>query len=226
MLFALLGAAFCDGGAARGDVVILENGGRVEGTLVNAKKAPHDKYVIETATGRVTLDRSQVKEVIEKSASQDEYEKMRRQLPDTVEGQMSLALWCRDHNLPKQRQKHLEHVLELDSNHAEAHRLLKHLRDEGGWKTQRQYFEDRGFVEYLGQWMTPQERDLKEAARKTELAEKDWKGKLKRWRGWLEGPRAQEALDQLSRINDPYAVRALSDYLAVEKVEAYRKRYV
>ncbi|HEV3343385.1 MAG TPA: hypothetical protein VG125_23640 [Pirellulales bacterium] len=224
--FALfVGALACS--VARGDVVVLESGGRVEGKLLNAKKGESpDKYVVETAAGRLTLDRSQVKEVIEQSASQDEYEKVRRQYPDTAEGQMALALWCRDHNLPRQREKHLQRVLELDPNNAEAHRLLKHLRDEGGWKTQRQFFEDRGYVEYIGLWMTPQERDLKEDARKTELAEKDWKKRLKQWRGWLDGPRAQEAIDQIGRINDPFAVKALGECLASDKVEEYRKRYV
>ncbi|HWB08599.1 MAG TPA: HEAT repeat domain-containing protein [Pirellulales bacterium] len=213
--------------AAHGDVLVLASGGRVEGRLLNAKKGEsRDKYVIETAAGRLTLDKSQVKEVIEQSASKDEYEKVRRQYPDTAEGQLELALWCRDHDLPREREKHLQRVIELDANNAEAHRLLKHLRDEGGWKTQRQFFEDRGYVEYLGQWMTPQERDLKEESRKTELAEKDWKRKLKQWRGWLDGPRAQEALDQIGRITDPFAIKALGDCLTADKVEEYRKRYI
>jgi hypothetical protein len=207
------------------DVVLLENGGRVEGRLLDTKKSD-DKYVIETAAGRLTLDKSQVKEIIEQSASKDQYEKVRRQYPDTGEGQMELALWCRDHNLPHEREKHLQRVLEIDPGNSEAHRLLKHLRDEGGWKTRQQFFEGRGYVEYLGQWMTPQERDLKEEARKTELAEKDWKRRLKQWRGWLEGPRAQEALDQIGRITDPFAIRALGDCLVADKVEEYRKRYI
>jgi hypothetical protein len=212
---------------AHGDVVVLESGGRVEGRLLNAKKGEtRDKYVIETTAGRLTLDKSQVKQVIEQSASKEEYEKVRRQYPDTAEGQIELAHWSRDHNLPRERDKHLQRVLELDPGNAEAHRLLKHLRDEGGWKTQRQFFEDRGYVEYMGQWMTSQERDLKEEGRKTELAEKDWKGKLKRWRGWLEGPRGREALDQIGRINDPFAIKALGDALLADKVVDYRKRYI
>jgi HEAT repeat protein len=223
--FTILFYAFTSA-TAQADVFILENGGRIEGTLLNAKKAPRDKYIIETSTGRVTLDKSQVKEVVERSAPQGEYEKVRRDYPDTVEGQMALAEWCRDHNLPRQRDKVLEHVLELDPNQAEAHRLLKHLRDEGTWKTQRQFFEDRGYVPYLGQWMTPQERDLKEESRKTELAEKEWKRQLKTWRTWLDGPRAQEAIDKIGRIDDPFAIRALTDLLRTEKVEAYRRRYV
>ena len=208
------------------DVVILESGGRVEGTLLDAKKTPRDKYVIETSAGRLTLDKSQVKEVIGQSTSQEEFEKVRRQFPDTVAGQMALAAWCRDHHMTTQRRKILEHVLELDPNYNEAHRLLDHHRDGGVWKTQRQFNEDRGYVEYQGQWMTPQEMELKEAARKVELAEKEWKRWLKMWRGWLDGPRAQEAVTKIASIDDPFATRALSDLLDNEKVEAYRKLYV
>ncbi|MGH7137096.1 MAG: hypothetical protein ACREHD_15250, partial [Pirellulales bacterium] len=224
------GSLFCfvaTCGLARADVLVLQSGGRIEGTVLGPKQSPRDKYVIETASGnRLTFDKSQVKEVIGQSESQAEYEKVRRDYPDTVEGQLALALWCREHHLPRQRATHLERVVELDANHAEAHRLLGHMRFDGTWKDQRRYFEDQGYVQYQGQWMTPQEMELKEAARKTELAEKEWKGKLKRWRGWIDGPRAAEAIDHINRIGDPYATRALKDNLASEKVEKYRKMYV
>ncbi|HVX12281.1 MAG TPA: hypothetical protein VHC22_13955 [Pirellulales bacterium] len=215
------------GGVLRADVLVLHSGGRVEGTLLDAKKAPRDKYVIETAGGgKLTFDKSQVKEVIGKSESEEEYDKARREYPDTVDGQLGLAAWCRDHNLPRQREKHLQRVIEIDPNHAEAHRLLGHMQFDGVWKSQRQYFEDQGYVHYERQWMTPQEMELKEAARKTELLEKAWKRNLKTWRGWLDGQRAQEAIDQINRISDPYASRALGDALAAEKEQAYRKLYI
>jgi hypothetical protein len=220
-------ALACLGELARADVLVLQNGGRIEGTLLSAKQSPRDKYVIETASGgKLTFDKSQVKEVIGQSQSEEEYEKVRRDYPDTVDGQMALAVWCREHNLPRQREKHLGRVLELDANHAEAHRLLGHMRVDGFWKDQRQFFEDQGFVQYQGQWMTPQEMELKEADRKTELAEKEWKRKLKQWRGWLDGSRAPEAVEQINRIGDPFATRALTDALANEKEERYRKLYV
>lgn len=222
-LFSVLTA----GGAAHADVLVLNSGGRIEGTVLSPKQSPRDKYVIETASGnRLTFDKSQVKEVIGQSETQSDYEKVRRDYPDTVEGQMALALWCREHNLPRQRETHLQRVLELDANYAEAHRLLGHMRFDGVWKDQRRYFEDQGYVQYQGQWMTPQEMELKEAARKTELAEKEWKGKLKRWRDWFDGPRAAEAIDHINRISDPYATRALKENLASEKVEKCRKLYV
>ena len=224
-----LGAVFCLFvlcALVRGDVLVLQNGGRVEGTLLDAKKSPRDKYIIETAGGKLTFDKSQVKEVIGQSASEEEYDKVRRDYPDTVEGQLELARWCRDHNLPKQRQQHLDRVLELDPNQAEAHRLLGHMQFDGNWKSQRQFFEDQGYVAYQGQWMTPQEMELKEANRKTELAEKEWKSNLKRWRGWLDGPRTQEAVDKINRISDPFATRALTDLLTADKEERYRKLYV
>jgi hypothetical protein len=126
---ALLALLACCGAAA-GDVLVLNSGGRIEGTLVTPKQSSGDKYVIETpGGGRLTFDKSQVKEVVAQSQSQEEYEKVRRGYPDTVEGQMALAAWCRDHNLPRQRDKHLERVLELDVNHTEAHRLDDAARD-------------------------------------------------------------------------------------------------
>lgn len=214
-------------GVAVGDVLVLNSGGRIEGTLINPKQSPQDKYVIETSKGgRLTFDKSQVKEVIGQSQSEGEYEKVRRDYADTVEGQMALATWCRDHNLPRLREKHLERVLEIDANFAEAHRLLGHVRLDGLWKDRRKFFEEQGYVQYQGQWMTPQEMELKEAARKTELAEKEWRGKLKRWRTWLEGPRAAEAIDEINRISDPYATRALTELLTSDKVEKCRKMYV
>ncbi|HET6879339.1 MAG TPA: hypothetical protein VFI31_04260 [Pirellulales bacterium] len=215
------------GELALADVLVLQSGGRIEGTLLGPKQSPRDKYVIETASGgKLTFDKSQVKEVIGQSDSEEKYEKARRDYPDTVEGQMAMAGWCREHNLPRQREQHLARVLELDANHAEAHRLLGHMRVDGFWKDQRQFFEDQGFVQYQGQWMTPQEMELKEAARKTELAEKEWKRKLKTWRGWLDGPRAAEAVEQINRIGDPFATRALTEALPNEKDERYRKLYV
>ena len=79
---------------------------------------------------------------------------------------------------------------------------------------------------YKGDWMTPQEMELKERARKTELSVKDWKHKLKLWRGWLNTDRSAEAVANINQINDPYAVAALAEYLAKETTEAIRKRYI
>lgn len=224
-LAALAMFVFCS--AARGEVLVLENGGRVVGKLLNPKESPREKYVIEVLGGsRITLEKEQVKQVVRPTAAEVEYEKIRHQYPDTAEGQMELASWCREHHLERLREQHLERVLEIDPGFNEAHRLLKHVRVGGVWKTPRQFWEDQGYVFYQGRWMTPQEVELRDTVRKVELAAMEWRKRLKHWRVWLDTGRADEALEQIEHIDDPLAVPALGDLLGKESVESYRKRYI
>ena len=213
--------------AARGEVLVLETGGRVVGKLLNPKESPREKYVVEVLGGsRITLEKAQVKQVVRPTAAEVDYEKVRHQYPDTVEGQMELASWCRDHHLETLRRQHLERVLEIDPGFNEAHRLLKHVRVGGVWKTPRQFWEDQGYVLYQGRWMTPQEVELRDSSRKIELAALEWRRRLKHWRIWLDTGREEEALEQIDHIDDPLAVPALGDLLGKEGVESYRKRYI
>ena len=50
---------------ALADIFVLENDGRVEGTLTNPKESPRKQYVVKTDDGAtVTLDKSQVKDAL------------------------------------------------------------------------------------------------------------------------------------------------------------------
>lgn len=54
-----------------GDVFVLTTGGRVAGRLINPDESPREKYLIETLAGtRITLDSSQVKEVLRGDGSE------------------------------------------------------------------------------------------------------------------------------------------------------------
>ena len=215
-------------GGLRAETFVLESGGRIEGEIVNPKQSPRENYVIKTASGgQVTLLRSQVKEIIRQTDAEAEYEKVRRQFADTVAGQFAAAEWCRDHGLTRLRDKHLERVIELDPSHKEAHRLLHHVKDQQGrWKDQKGFWEDQGYVFYQGDWMTPQEVEIKERSRKTELAAKEWRRKLKLWRGWLNTDRSEEAWANINQIDDPYAIPALTECLTKETTVSFRKRYI
>lgn len=226
-LAAVLACAAIGPGRAAGETIVLQSGGRIEGEIVNAKESPRQNYVIKTSGGgQVTLARSQVKEVIRRTEAEEEYEKVRPQYPDTVEGQWKLAMWCRDHGLDRLKEKHLERIIELEPAHNEAHRLLGHVPVHGRWKTKKEFWEDQGYVSYQGEWMTTQEVELKERTRKNELAVKEWKRRLKLWRGWLASDRREEALTNINQINDPYAVAALAEYMTKERDESVRKRYI
>jgi hypothetical protein len=61
------------------------------------------------------------------------YQHIRDEKPDTVEGQMTVANWCRDRKLPDQERAHLHRVIELNRDHAEARARLGYHRVGGEW---------------------------------------------------------------------------------------------
>ncbi len=210
--FALLASA---GRMAPADVFLLTNGGRLVGELTNPDQSPRRQYVIETSTGaRVTLLPSQVRQVSPARPVMLQYEKIRPGFPDTVDGQWALAQWCRKHRLTTQRKTHLQRVIELDPDHADARQLLGYSQIGGKWLTQDDVMQRRGYRRYKGAWKLPQQIELLERAREVELAQKQWYPKLKRWISWLGGSKVDEGLRNIRAIDDPSAVKALAGELA------------
>jgi hypothetical protein len=207
---------------APADIVVLNNDGRVTGTLVNPNESPRKNYVIQTDAGQITLDKSQVKEVITQSPDEREYEKIRFTFPDTVEAQWKLAEWCREKGLSQQRTDHLERVIELDPDHKQARAALGYSHFEGRWVRREEVMEERGYVRHKGKWMLPQDVEIQEQKRKTETAQREWQLKLRRLRMQLDdrGPRAQTALAELKSLSDPSAVPAIARLINDERSEA------
>jgi hypothetical protein len=142
---------------AQGDIFMLANGGRIEGSLANADEKPRKSYIIQMADGgRVTFDASQVEKVVPVRGEEREYEKVRHQYPDTVEGQWALAQWCLQRRLSTERETHLERVIELEPNHAEARRALGYSQVEGKWIRRDEAMISQGFKLFKGRWRTQQ----------------------------------------------------------------------
>ncbi len=210
-------------GRAGGDVFVLAHGGRLEGELLNPEEKPRKTYSIRTTDGAsLTLTAAQVQQVVAVRAEEREYEKIRHRYPDTVEGQWALAEWCRQQKLFTQRDTHLERLIELDPNHAEARRALGYSQVNGKWAKQDDVMTQRGFIRYKGRWRTRQEIELMEGQRKQELAEKDWFQKVDRWRSWLGTDRSGAAEESILGIEDPAAVKALAAGLRNDGRQAVR----
>ena len=196
--------------SAVGEVFLLGSGGRVVGRWLNPDEAPRQQYVIETPTGgRITLAKSQVKQVLDTRPEQLQYERIRPDYPDTVQGQWDLAEWCRLKRLSTQRKTHLKRVLELDGDHVRARHALGYTHLEGEWVRQEEIMTRRGYKRYQGSWRTPQEIELLEGRRKTDNAQKQWAEKLRRWRDWLGTDREPDGWANIRAIQDPLAVKAL-----------------
>lgn len=59
--------------------------------------------------------------------------------------------------------------------------------------------------------MLPQEVEILEQQGKETLAQKDWGTKLKRWSGWLNTDKADQAIENIKAIDDPFAAKALAE---------------
>ncbi len=225
LLVAALAAA-CPA-AARSEVFVLHNGGRVEGELLNPDQSPRKEYVVRLAGGgQVTFDAAMVEQKLYQDPAEIEYEKIKPGYPDTVEGQWALAEWCLNNHLVPQRKVHLGRIIQLDPNHAEARRALGFSQINGEWKTQEEVMISRGYRMYKGRWRLPQEIDLMEKKDKEETAEREWFAKVRMWRGWLGTSKDGQARKNFASIDDPSAVRALTTNLENEGAEDVRKLYI
>jgi HEAT repeats len=217
-------------GLARAEIFVLDGPGEVRGQLLNADESPRKTYVIKTsAGGQVVLDAAAVKDVKRQSAEEMKYDRYRGEAPDTVDGQWKLSEWCRENRLLKQRHVHLERIIELDPNHAEARRGLGYSRVDGRWLTRDQRMIENGYVKSKfvpGKWVLPQEEELLEAQSKSNKSQLEWSNKLKRYSSWLGTDKGAQAVAHLKAINDPAAVRSLAKYLETDNRHDARMLYL
>jgi len=212
---------------AVGEVFLLHSGGRIEGELVNADEKPRTSYVISLpGGGQLTLDAALVDKVQPVRPELVEYEKARRQHPDTVQAQLQMADWCRDHNLTAERKTHLERVLQLDPDQADARRTLGYRKVKDKWMTREEEMADKGYVKRDGRWMTGPDAELHDSRNKQHLAEIEWIKKISRWRAWLDGNRAEQGAKNLRAIDDPMAIVGLADRLKKDQRTDARLIYV
>ena len=229
LVLAAAGAALCisTGRPIAAEVFVLNSGGRVVGELINRDQSPRRQYLVRTPDGgQVTLEKSQVQRVLYPSAAELEYEKIAPSYPDTVEGQWKLATWCGEHGLHSQRKAVLERIVELDSDNAEARRVLGFHQVQGKWVTTDEELKARGYVRYKGRWKLPQEIEIIKSQEQVDLAEKEWVKKIRMWSAWLNSDKGHAAADNFQAISDPYAVKALAAVLKSDNHPASRVLYI
>lgn len=210
--------------AAAADELVLKTGGRISGQI---KRMDEGGYRLTTAAGTVLLiERHQVDKLIESSAEEQSYAERAHAAPDTVEAQMALAHWCREHNLAREASRHAERVIELDPANAMARQMLNFRNVDGEWKTREQVMTERGLVWFEGKYRTRQEIAIRERNEKLKQAEVHWKNEIKQWRRWLDErrpERVQQALANFDHVNDPLAGPPIVDLLEDERDPAVRR---
>ncbi len=210
------------------DVFLLKSGGRIEGVLLNSEESPRTHFTVQLETGgEITIDSDQVERHLPITEAQRRYAATVEKMPATPEGNWIMANWCQERGLKEERKFHLSEVVRLDPEHEPARRALGFSRLGGEWLKQEDYMRGRGYVLHGGRWRLPQEVELEKAQDAYEQAVRDWNGKLKRWRDWLDSPRRQaEAKNNIETIRDPLAAAALAGLLEREPEPAVQRLLV
>jgi len=215
---------------ALADVIELASGGRLEGKVLPADDANKSNYTIDLAVGgRLVVPRSQVTKIDSVSTAEAEYQKLARSSPDTVEGNWKLAEWCREHKLLENRRRHLERILELEPNHAEARIALGFRQKDGQWMNRDDMMASRGLVLYEGRYVTPQQVELMQRQKETRVTQADWANHIEQLRRWLVGrheDRAAAAHAEIQAIHDPQAAEAIVAALRRESDPALKRLWI
>lgn len=212
---------------ARAEVFVLTNGGRVEGEWLNREESPRTSYVLQTPLGgQVTLAKNQVERVVLQKDAEKQYEEDVRKMPNTVEGHLAMAEWCRVNDLRAKRRYHLEKVIEREPDHEAARHALGYNNYDGRWLTTDEYNKSQGYVRYQGAWRLKQEAEADAAAKKFELDVVAWKKKLRILRTRYEKKSDGAALVEMRGAAEPAASVAFADLLANEDFRELKLLYI
>ena len=128
--------------------------------------------------------------------------------------------------MTRQRERHLRRIVELNPNHQQGGFALGYQFLKGQWITRSDARRNEGYEFYQGKWRTPQEIEILEGRSRGELAEKEWLGRLKRWRKELDDrDKGKLAYNSIAAIDDPVAVHPLGEYFARERVRSVKVLY-
>lgn len=202
------------------DVVELKNGGTLRGEVVRNTELPRSVMAVESPWGPIVIDKREIQKLVTESPSLSEYRRRAPAVSDSVESQLALAMWCRDHGLGDQLRQHLERVIDLDPNHQQARSLLGYQKIDGVWKTRDDLLAARGLIRFDGDFRTQQEIALIERRRTSEEVDLQWRRTLIQWRKQIDSTdpeTSRAAVESLSSLNDPMASKQLVRLLLNEK---------
>jgi hypothetical protein len=213
-------------GESRADRITLRGGGQVRGKLITDKARPDVLLFLgEVGKTPMVFKKDQVVQVVAEKSPLDEYVVLRAKERSTAESEHELGLWCEEHGLADLAQVHYELAVKRDSMFGPAHQKLGHVERDGRWLNADEVKEAQGLVKYKGHWVTPEEKERKEALVATAAEGASWAKRIKLLRdSYLAGPaeRSREAERRLLAIDEPVAVSPVLRVLGEDPIPALR----
>ena len=200
--------------SATAAVLLLKDGGTLEGEILNPDEISRKVYRLKTKDGlEITLDARLVER--EQRRERDaliEYNAKAPFTENTVENHHFWARWCGEQQLPDQAKMHWQQILELDPDHADARTVLGYSKDRTGtWYSQQTRRENQGFVQDRGRWKTTYQIEVENILADQEKESLHWRDTIRNL-----CRRLPESEAELMRIRDPAAFIALREALRGE----------
>jgi hypothetical protein len=150
------------------DEIVLRNGGRISGRIVERTE---DKVAIETGPGLVSLPMSRVERIVDGLSSLEAFAERAADLQaGDVDGWSALARWAEERELLTQARHAWQRVLAVDPRHPEANAGLGRVSLDGEWMSAEDAYRARGYVSFEGRWLTPPEHEAAVRERAAEQA--------------------------------------------------------
>ncbi len=153
------------------------------------------------------------------SEAGQEYVQKISSLPETAEAHYDLAGWCSQHGLTALAKAHYERAVDLDPNHEAARAAAGYKKNaDGRWVRKDEiYGEQRGKIFYKGRWRFPESVAIEQAEEKAQQELAPLRKDLYRWHTAASFGRSermqQDAVANLSKVQDPRAVPILAEFL-------------
>ena len=194
-------------------VLLLKDGGTLEGELLNPDEINRKLYRVKTAEGFEICLNSQLVEKVQGREREAliEYNRDAPLTSNTIENHLLWAKWCNEHQLPAQAKVHWQQILELDPDHADARRALGYNKTAAGWESQQEKLEHRGYIFERGQWKTSYEIEVAKMLENRKQESDNWQRTIRELYR-----RLPQTENELLAIRNPAAVIPIRDVLVEE----------
>ncbi|MBI5360361.1 MAG: hypothetical protein HZA48_07230 [Planctomycetes bacterium] len=171
--FSLISALF--NAPARADRVYLSDGRVIEGVAEDEGS----QVKITIANGSAWYPKSKVLKIEYTGLPENEYaEKSAALKENDVNGRLELAVWCRKNGLKEEWKAEVFNVLKLDPDNEKAHKEFGEVFYNNAWVPVNEANLAKGLTEYEGDWITAEEKSLREALHEKEQLKKELDKKI------------------------------------------------
>ncbi|MHC4831285.1 MAG: hypothetical protein ACYTFT_13190, partial [Planctomycetota bacterium] len=146
------------GSFSHADIVHLNNGGQVQGQIVDETD---DTIVIKTKFGEQTLFRDDIERIERLSDPPAEFRQRAKKLQrgGDAGAWFDLGVWAKDKRLEKEAAEAFGRAIELDPDHQASRKALGYKKILGKWLTRDEVKQREGYVLHEGEWIKPEDKE-------------------------------------------------------------------